>query len=277
MAVISFILGVKVLLVLAQEFLRRSPRTVFAVFGALPVVLAPYWLATSTAETFAWLKLVSVLLSICWITSHRHTRLHTCRWAPAAIELILDVNILEAVIHDITRCELSHGLNAASGALLILCRRRDAGAIVVETAGLHRDLVWKNMTMPWVIGYTAWNWVFIYLNFPEHAGHSTAVLAAPLAVGVFRPERWFLARTFTLGSALIIFFTFPAVFDHSPIATHRQDAAGELLSSALGLAYMLVYCVWFLKPIVTPRRDAVVVRTFDGTGANKLSTRGGSR
>jgi hypothetical protein len=61
---------------------------------------------------------------------------------------------------------------------------------------------------PWVIGYTLWNWTFIYLNYPFLVGHQTAVLAAALMIGMLSPRHWAQTRAATLGLSLLFSATY---------------------------------------------------------------------
>ena len=67
----------------------------------------------------------------------------------------------------------------------------------------HRPALPHRSTRRWVIGYTLWNWTFVYLNYPGLMGHHTAVLSAGLIVALYAPLRWSQTRASTLGFSLL--------------------------------------------------------------------------
>src|SRR5262249_36599165 len=119
-------------------------------------------------------------------------------------------NVAEAVIHDLSAGNLNHHLHAMSGGLLIATLPRGPAARGLNVRGDHSDLLYQGMTRGWVAGYTLWNGLFVYSNFPAIAGHQLAVLAAALAVGLVEPQRWLQARAYTLAADLILAFTAPS-------------------------------------------------------------------
>lgn len=173
----------------------------------LPIVLTPYWLQINSLGLFPWLKGYSVFLAVCWITVLRFTALGKQGWARSAIPLLLAANIFEAVAVDLYGSGWAHSLNAAAGLLLIATSLYGADSTRIGSASSGGDMLYQT-SRPWVIGYTLWNWTFIYLNYPFLAGHQTAVLAAALIVGMCYPNRWAQTRTATLGLSLLFSATY---------------------------------------------------------------------
>lgn len=55
-----------------------------------------------------------------------------------------------------------------------------------------------------IVGYTLWNWVFVYLNYPELAGHHVAVLSAALTLACLDRGLRLQARAASLGLTLLL-------------------------------------------------------------------------
>lgn len=236
---------------LCQELLRRANKWIaWGIFLVLPLVLIPYWRHLSESGIYAgrgmfpWVKLASLQLAVSWLTALRFTRLGQSRGARALMFLLLPINMFEAVTLDLHGGHLAHWLLAGSGLLLIIAVPHPLWAIRVDEHGPWRDLLYVGMTRTWIVGYTLWNAAFVYLNFPEIAGHQLAVLAAPLVVGMRRPALWLQARGFTLGVDLLLMATFPELLfpllDSASWATPgREDYV------ALGCLFYAAYYAGF--------------------------------
>jgi len=197
------IIAVTVLLLLAQEALRRANRwAVWGVFLLIPLLLTPYWIRVNELGLFSWFKYYTVFFCVCWGTALRFTSLGNRAWARSTIPLLLAVNILEAVVLDLVSHGSAHALNAAAGLLLIATMPYGRNSARIDSANCYRDLLY-GISQQWVIGYTLWNWTFVYLNYPSLTGHHTAVLAAGLIVGMNHPGRWSQTRASTLGVNLL--------------------------------------------------------------------------
>jgi hypothetical protein len=121
--------------------------------------------------------------------------------------VLLAVNIFEAVVLDLVGNGSAHALNAAAGLLLIATLPYGPDSTWIHSASGCTDLHYKT-SRRWVIGYTLWNWTFVYLNYPALVGHHTAVLAAGLIVAMIDPLRWGQTRASTLGFSLLCTATF---------------------------------------------------------------------
>src|SRR5688572_23873474 len=152
-----------------QEWLRRQGRGIaWGIFCFLPLLLAPFWiLGNATALSrqydtpifFCWLKTYSVCFAACWFTWLRFSPLHHRRWVQLVSCLILPVNILEAVLLDISTGELAHILNAAAGTLLVASLPFSSHTFQRRGAEGCQDFHYEGVTRLWIAGYTIWNWV----------------------------------------------------------------------------------------------------------------------
>jgi hypothetical protein len=198
-------------LLAVQEFFRRAGAWAgWLAFFVLPVMLTPYWLRQHVdIGFFPWVKLYSASASVAWLTALRYTKLGELRMARAAGWLILVVNICEAMLQDAFGRHVAHYLVVASGLLIVWQLPSARASLVVDRSGSWPEYRYRRMTRRWVVEYTAWNWAFVYLNYPQIAGHQFAVLGAALVVGFHDPTRWLQARGYTLATDLIAIATFP--------------------------------------------------------------------
>lgn len=228
-----------------QELQRREPRFVVAFFLVLPVLLTPYWARVYQTDLFHWVKIFSVIAGVLWFTALRYTAFDKRRWAYYGVLAILAANILEAVLQDLSGGHAAHYLNATAGILLIATLFDRLETIQVNNESRFRDLEWGSMTLAWVIGYTIWNWTFVFLQYPWNAGKHIAVLGAALIVGLIDPKRWLQARAFTLGTYLIFLFSFPTFVESAADTTAWSTTTTELLAAGLSFGFMLLYTAWF--------------------------------
>jgi hypothetical protein len=202
MYVLFQIVAVTIFLLLTQGALRRANQWVIgSLFLWLPLALTPYWIEMNDLGPFPWFKFYTVFSCVSWGAALRFTSLGNRAWARSTIPLLLAANILEAVIVDLVGHGSAHVLNAAAGLLLIATLPYGDG-MRIDPAGGYRDMLYGT-SLRWVIGYTLWNWTFVYLNYPALAGHHVAVLAAALIVALLNPRRWLQTRAATLGVNLL--------------------------------------------------------------------------
>lgn len=243
------IVGLTGILLLAQEALRRANRwAVWGVFLLLPLALTPYWIKINELGLFAWFKYYTVFFCVCWGTVLRFTSLGKQAWARATISWLLAVNILEAVVVDLVGHGLAHALNAAAGLLLIATMPYGSDSTRVDLTSRCRDLCYAT-DRRWVVGYTLWNWTFVYLNYPALAGHHTAVLAAGLIVSMHHPGRWSQTRASTLGVNLLFTATcYQGMIDWLDTTTWFDEQAA-FVAAGFAFAFMGGYAVqcWLLR------------------------------
>jgi hypothetical protein len=233
-----------------QQWLRRAGKGLpWALFLAVPLLLTPAWF-TGTADLFfarfnspvlfCWLKLYSVLAAACWLTRLRFTGQTPRPWEQRISLLILPINILEAIFTDIMVGEWNHQLNAVAGLLLVAALPYSSDAIQRTTRGNCHDLDYRGLTRAWITGYTIWNWVFVYLNFPVLAGQHLGVLGAAYLIGMLEPGRWFQARTYSLAIALVLLVTFPAFMLIRTNTEAWSSTDGGFLAAAASLSFMIL-------------------------------------
>lgn len=240
-------------LIAFPELFRRGGKwPALIVFLALPLILTPQWFAINDFDWFQWVKLFSVLFCVVWGTVLRFTSMESLRWARSTIPLLLAANIVEAAINDCLAGDPAHLLNAAAG--LTLIATIPFGATRTWVSGANCDLLTVT-SRTWIVGYTIWNGTFVYLNYPELAGHHVAVLGATLVVGMFAPHRWTQARAHTLGLHLMLSASaYRDVCDWLPTSDWKNEVAG--------LTVATVSC-WFailVAALETVRRSGLVRR-----------------
>lgn len=263
MHVLLQIIAVTVLLLLAQEALRRATRwAVWGVFLLIPMILTPYWIRVNELGLFPWFKFYTVFFCVCWGTALRFTSLGNRAWARSTIPLLLAVNIFEAVVLDIIGHGPAHALNAAAGLLLIATLPYGPDSTRIDSVNCCCDLLYRT-NKPWVIGYTLWNWTFVYLNYPSLTGHHSAVLAAGLIVAMYDPRRWSQTRASTLGVNLL----FAATYFNGMIAwmdtSIWSDEQVGIVAAGFGLVFMTGCTVQFWLSQIG-RIPAVGALTYDG-------------
>ncbi|MFO0801701.1 MAG: DUF5692 family protein [Gemmataceae bacterium] len=233
MPVFAKILIVTLALPVGQELLRRSGRwPAWCLFLALPAALASHWIAINDFDWFQWVKVYTVFFCVVWGTALRFTTLGERPWAKATIPLLLGANILEAVARDAFAGGFAHLLNAAAGLVLVAAVPYGSTRTWIDSRG---DLL-SATSRTWILGYTTWNWTFVYLNYPALAGHHVAVLAASLFIGLYAPHRWTQVRAHTLGLHLFGSANwYPDVNDWLN-TTAWTDETGGLIAAGIAFA-----------------------------------------
>jgi hypothetical protein len=250
MYVLLQIIALTIFLLLAQEALRRSTRwVVWGIFLGIPLILTPYWIQVNELGLFSWFKYYTVFFCVCWGTALRFTSLGNRAWARSTIALLLAMNILEAVVVDLVGHGSGHALNAAAGSLLIVTLPFGANSTRIDSASCYRDLLYGTGRR-WVIGYTLWNWAFVYLNYPSLTGHHTAVLAAGWIVAMIDPRRWGQTRASTLGISLL----FTATFYNDMVAwmdtSNWFDERFGIIAAGIALVFITGHVVQLLSPLI---------------------------
>jgi hypothetical protein len=145
----------------------------------------------------------------------------------------------------------AHVLNAIAGLALIATLPRNAGAVQLVDEGRRRELHY-DLSPLWIVGYTVWNWTFAYLNYPQFAGHHTAVLGAALLVAAINPQRWLQARAYTLGMHFIALLTFQPILPDWLDTSHWSD---PLIGFGAAVASVLVAAGCVAQRLATPARS----------------------
>ena len=235
-----------IVLLITEEFFRRYPRFTLAFFLIVSVVLFSCWiLLTGFLDWFPWVKVLSVALGIIVFSIFRNTKLGNTKLCQWTVYLLLVVNIIEAIIRDMVGGNIANYLNAIAGVLLIATLDK-INTIHIDTEERYKDLSWKSMTMPWIIGYTLWNWVFVYLNFGFQSSiQHIAVLGSALIIAFINKARWLQARVFTLGTYFIIFHSAPHL--NYRLLTDTPNEQFGFFMAMIAFWFMAVYAVFFIK------------------------------
>lgn len=236
-----------IFLLIAQEIIRRHTLIGWVTFLVLPVVLLHMWLLTHGEDFnwFIWAKVYSVCLGCCVILLYRFSNIgQQSGIITYVLWAILALNIIEAVGQDIEGMSLPHLLNAAAGVLVMVTIPRPQ-YLYVDTKSQFRDMKW-DMPITWILGYTFWNWLFIYLNWPDAAFRHIAVLGAPLFIAFFyNRERWMQTRAFTLAIFVIIKFTYDPLLHHYMDIPHSYNADATLYFSFVSITWMSIYSFYY--------------------------------
>lgn len=232
-----------VILLLLQELFRRNQWVSWGVFLIFPIVLFPWWKKHEKHSLFGWVKLYSITIGVSWYLAIRFTQLQDYQWSYIIAYLIVAANILEAAIKDISKKSFTNYLNATAGILLIVTLA-GYSSMSVNVSSPYRDFAW-DIPIYWIIGYTIWNIVMVYLHTPQHFGMHVAVLGSALIIGLMDNTLWLQARAYTLGIFFMLFFTYKPMFDplRTPKVTHEKVAlAGVILSLGwmIGVAVLII-------------------------------------
>ncbi|MBF0443156.1 MAG: hypothetical protein HQK54_14705 [Oligoflexales bacterium] len=208
----------------------------------LPAALTPLvWVNNGITDWFRWSKVYSVLIGIIIISLMRYTKLGNSSYLRWTMVFALSCNIMEAVIQDFSGSGIYHHLNGTAGLLLIPGYLRISDIRIEKTGG---DLKWDSTNLPWIIGYTIWNWTFVVLNYPDYASHHIAVLGSALIIGIFNHKVWLQARTYTLGTFMILYFTGPEKILFLPFFDYTREHL-RLGASIISIGYMIAYIIWY--------------------------------
>jgi hypothetical protein len=197
------------------------------------------------------MKVLSIEVGILTLLISRITKLGNSSLFQWIIFIFLVVNILEAVARDFVAGGIANYFNALAGILLIVTLDR-INTIHIDVKDEYNDLSWGSMTMSWIIGYTLWNWVFVYLNYGDQSAvYHLAVLASALVIAFIDRERWLQARVFTLGTYFMIFHTIPHL-NPDQLAFAYNETFGLLVATA-SLGFMAVYAILHYKLLLINR------------------------
>ncbi len=214
-SIVAFVLFLAVMLGV-NEVTRRSKSLSILVYCVLPVVLAGLVfsgvLGSPTGKTwFAWVKVVSALAGVYGFMLIRFTKLGKSRFAAIFPVTILALNIAEAVYREFQvfatykTLEVDPGgvlvlggtwniLNAIAG---ILCIVTLTGFIGIKVSkDKSRDMVWPDMTWMYIIGYTLWNFAYVYNCISTRSMYAGfgILSAALIAEFVFKRGVWLQHR-----------------------------------------------------------------------------------
>lgn len=203
-------------LVVINELTRRNKTISIMIFCVLPIVLAGGVLAgmlgSPTGKTwFGWVKVVSALAGVYGFMLIRFTKLGDKKFAAIFPVAILSLNIAEAVVREVqvfmTFKEATidpagvlvlggvwNLLNAIAGVICIITLTGFVGIRVSKDKS--KDMIWPDMTWMYIIGYTLWNFAYVYNCISTRSMYAGfgILLAAIVAEYVFKRGAWLQHR-----------------------------------------------------------------------------------
>lgn len=264
----------------------RSKWVAIAVFIVVPVTLTIFWWPYSTEGTasagwFPIVKQYSALLgSLSLVALQYFPKLQRNRWYLLIPPVILAVNIAEAVARDF-QCYFIQGfdpqnnmvtwggpwniMNGIAGILNLLMISGWVGIYVSK--GRSKQIIWGDLTVPWIIAYDLWNVAYVYNCLADRAWYSGVALLLACTIPALLPfgrGAWIQYRAYTLTFWSAVVLTFPHFMQDSAFA-HRSahNPTAMFIISALALVVnvaVFVYHVWTTaKKRRNPLRQEVYV------------------
>ena len=262
--------------VLLNELTRKSKTLSILAYCVLPVILGGLILAnvlgSPTGKTwFGWVKVISALAGVYGFMLIRFTKLGKTKFAAFFPVSILALNISEAVYREFEVFQTYKVMATDAGGMVVLggtwnILNAIAGILCIVTltgfVGIRvskdksQDMVWPDMTWMYIIGYTLWNFAYVYNCISTrsmYAGFSILV-AALISEFVFKRGVWLQHRAQIL--ALYVMFSLSFDFQKSPlfqaVPTYRE---GMWLSlSAISFIFNLgvfIYMIYTMKKYKT--------------------------
>ena len=247
-SLVAFILLMGGLLFL-NEITRRSKWVSILVFCILPVALAlgvfygP--LGSPTGKTwFGWVKVVSALAGVYGFMLIRFTKIGEKKFAAYFPLAILSLNIAEAVYREFQVFSIYKTMTVDPGGVLVLggvwnILNAVAGILTIVTltgfVGIRvskdksKDMIWPDMTWMYIIGYTLWNFAYVYnciSNRSMYAGFGILLMAI-VAEYAFKRGAWLQHRAQILSLyamfSLSVDFQSASYFKILPVYTENLD------------------------------------------------------
>lgn len=207
--------------VVIHECFRRYPKAGFGIFLVLPILLTPVWFLKQEADWFFWIKMYSVIGASWLIWILRFTRLKMNRWPFYLAYFIAIVNLSEAILKSFTAFLSIPNILIALSGLALIATLPNWSSIKVDSQKFN-DLLW-NTPYSWILGYTFWDWILIYLVYPKDVIGHIAVLTAPLVAAAMNRKLYMQARTSTLAFYLMVAATVPELLTNVEIPNHRNE------------------------------------------------------
>ena len=287
-----FILFLVALLVL-NETTRRSKVLSILVYCVLPIVLAVLVftdvLGSPTGRTwFGWVKVVSALIGVYGFMLIRFTKLGERKFAAIFPVTILSLNIAEAVYREFEVfatykvLEVDPGgisvlggswniLNAVAGILCIITLTGFVGIKVSKDKS--RDMVWPDMTWMYIIGYTLWNFAYVYNCISTRSMYAGfgILLAALIAEYVFKRGVWLQHRAQIL--SLYAMFSLSVDFQQSEyfriLPTYNES--GLMTISIISLLFNVGVFAYMIYTIIKYKKNPLKEEIYSNTKYYKKS------
>ena len=257
---ILVVLGLLLVQVLANELFRASKWGTYLFYGLGTIILSlSVWFkpghleGTTMQNWFEWAKVYSVVIAVLGFNYMRHSKKPLKNYMKFFPALILTINIGEAVARDFELYAIDHGawhiFNGIAGILNVLAITGWLGIYIEDSK--KRDMIWKDLTLLWVIAYDIWNFTYIYFCLPEHIGYGIAhILSATIAILLFKKHTWIQARAYTLGLWMMILFTFAPWLEVQGHYVEFSRNPGLLWTLAiLSFGINVVLAVWHFNKV----------------------------
>ena len=270
-----------------NEITRRSKTVSIIMFCVLPVILAigifygP--LGSPTGRTwFGWVKVVSALVGVYGFMLIRFTKLGEKKFAAYFPAAILSINIAEAVYREFEVFATYKTLTVDAGGITVMggpwnILNGIAGILTIVTltgfVGIRvskdksRDMIWPDMTWMYVIGYTIWNYAYVYNNISTrslYAGFGI-LIAAVIAEYVFKRGAWLQhrAQILSLYAMFSLSVDFQAASYFKVLPTYTESGLMTLSTVSfvfnLGVFAYMLYTMY--KKKVNPVTQEIYVHT----------------
>lgn len=202
---------------LLNELTRRSKIFFFIIFAIIPVIMAIFIYTgiiggSPAGQTwFGWVKVVSALIGVYGFFLIRFTKLGEKKFAMIFPVSILSINIAEAVYRELevfatytaqvvdqAGNQILGGpwniLNAIAGIITIVTLTGFVGIRVSKDK--TQDMIWPDQTWLYILGYTVWNFAYVYNCISSRAIYSglAILIAAVLAEYIFKRGTWLQHR-----------------------------------------------------------------------------------
>lgn len=276
--------------VLLNELARRSKWLSFGLFCILPIALAILVftgvMGSPTGNTwFGWVKVVSALIGVYGFMAIRFTKWGKTKFAAIFPAAILSLNIAEAIYREFeiffTYKEIAvdaggsiiqggpwNILNALAGVLTIITLTGFVGIRAAKTKS--QDMVWPDMTWMYIIGYTIWNYAYVYncISIRSMYAGFGILTAALIAEFVFKKGVWLQHRAQIL--SLYAMYSLSVDYQQSKFLNivpteATYTGSGKLIISIIAFAFNLgvfIYLVYTAKKTKrNPIKEALWVDT----------------
>ena len=275
------------ILVGINEITRRSKLLSIIVYGLTPIILlicikVDIFGSPSGKTWFGWIKVVSALIGVWGFILIRFTKMRGSKfitWFPVTI---LALNILEAVYKDVEvfRTYKTLEIDAAGVAVLggpwnimnaiagVLCILTLSGFAKIEISkDKSRDMIWPDMTWMYIVGYTLWNFAYVYNCISTRVMYAgfAILISAIVAEYVFKRGAWLQHRAQTLS----LFAMFSLCIDYQSIGyfqitpnyteTNLMIISGVAMVFNMGVFIYMIYNMYKYK--INPTKESVNIHT----------------
>jgi len=276
---------------LINEIARRSKLASIIVFCVLPVVLVLLVfygpLGSPTGNTwFGWVKVVSALIGVYGFMLIRFTKLGDKKFAAYFPVAILSINIAEAVYREFQVYATYKTMTVDEGGILVLGGTWNilnalAGILTIVTLtgfiGIRvskdksRDMIWPDMTWMYVIGYTLWNFAYVYNCISTRSMYAGfgILIAAIIAEYFFKRGAWLQhrAQILSLYAMFSLSVDFQAASYFKVLPTYTE--AGLMTLSVTSFVFNLGVFAYMLYTMKKHKLNPITQEIYAHTGSYK--------